>query len=60
MSGLGIGTSVGLGAMIGAMLGAPGADVAEYIATFVFYGFWSGLIFEAYRFAFTWKHPFSR
>ena len=60
MSGLGIGTSVGLGAMIGAGLVAPGVDVVEYIATFAFYGFMSGLIFEVYRFALTWKHPFSR
>lgn len=60
MSGLGIGTSVGLGALIGAMLRAPGASTAEYIATLLFYGLLSGGIFELYRFAFTWKHPFSR
>jgi hypothetical protein len=60
MSGLGIGTSVGLGALIGAELGAPGASVAEYIATFFFYAILSGGLFELYRFAFTWKHPFSR
>ena len=46
--------------MIGALLVAPGAPVAEYIATFVFYGFMSGLIFELYRFALTWKHLFNR
>jgi hypothetical protein len=34
--------------------------IAEYIATFVFYALLSGGIFELYRFAFTWKHPFSR
>jgi hypothetical protein len=60
MSGLGIGTSVGLGAMIGAMLGAPGASLAEYVATLAFYGIMSGGIFELYRFALTWKHPFGR
>lgn len=60
MSGIGIGTSVGLGAMIAAGIVAPSVDVVEYIATFFFYGFMSGLIFEVYRFAFTWKHPFSR
>ena len=60
MSGIGIGTSVGLGAMIGAGIVAPNADVIEYITTFAFYGFISGFIFESYRLAFTYKHPFSR
>ena len=60
MSGIGIGTSVGLGAIIGAGIVAPDMDVLEYVATFAFYGFMSGLIFEVYRMAFTWKHQFSR
>ena len=60
MTGLGIGTSVGLGVLIGAELGAPGAPMAEYIAAFLFYAFLSGGLFELYRFALTWKHPFKR
>jgi hypothetical protein len=60
MNGLGVGTSVGLGALIGTGLVAPESQLVEYIATGVFWGFMSGLIFEAYRFAFTWKHPFRR
>jgi hypothetical protein len=60
MNGIGIGTSVGLGAMIGLGIVSPAAHITEYIATFVFYGFWAGLLFEAYRFAFTWKLPFRR
>jgi len=60
MNGIGVGTTVGLGAIIGLGIVAPAAPVIEYIATFVFYGFWAGLIFEAYRFAFSWKHPFRR
>ena len=53
MNGIGIGTSVGLGAIIGLGIVSSGGPTIEYVATFVFYGFWSGLIFEAYRFAFT-------
>jgi hypothetical protein len=60
MNGLGIGTSVGLGALIGLGIVAPSAPVIEYVATFAFYGFVSGMLFEMYRFAFTWKHPFRR
>jgi hypothetical protein len=60
VNGIGIGTAVGLGATIGLGIVSPAAATAEYVATFVFYGFWSGLVFEAYRLAFTWKHPFRR
>ena len=60
MNGLGIGVTVGLGALIGSGIVAPGAQVVEYLATFVFYGLMSGLIFELYRFAITYKRPFSR
>jgi hypothetical protein len=58
MNGVGIGTSVGLGAIVGLGLVAPGAPPEEYFATFAFYGFWSGLIFEAFRHAFQ-KSPFA-
>jgi hypothetical protein len=51
MNGIGIGTSVGLGAMIGLGLVSPSAQLEEYVATFAFFGIWSGLIFEAYHFA---------
>ena len=60
MNGIGVGTSVGLGAIIGLGIVAPSAPTVEYIATFGFYGFWSGLIFEVWRFALSWKHPFQR
>lgn len=59
MNGIGIGTSVGLGAMIGLGVVSPGAQLEEYVTTFVFFGFWTGLIFETYRFALS-KNPFSR
>jgi hypothetical protein len=60
MNGIGIGTSVGLGATIGLGLVAPGAQLEEYAATCAFFGIWSGLLFEVYRFALGWKHPFAR
>ena len=60
MNGIGIGTSVGLGALIGLGIVNPGVQVIEYVATFGFYGLVSGFLFELYRFAFTWKHPFRR
>ena len=60
MSGLGIGTSVGLGVMIGGMLGAPDAPLPECAAAFIFYALLSGGLFELYRWAINWKHPFSR
>jgi hypothetical protein len=60
MNGLGIGSSVGLGTIIGLGIVAPDASVIEYVATFAFYGFMTGLLFELYRFAFTYRHPFRR
>jgi hypothetical protein len=60
MNGLGIGTTVGLGAIIGLGIVAPQVSAAEYVATFTFYGFMTGLIFELYRFALTYRHPFRR
>jgi hypothetical protein len=60
MNGIGIGTSVGLGTIIGLGIVAPSAAVIEYVATFTFYGGVTGLLFELYRFAFTYKHPFRR
>jgi hypothetical protein len=60
MNGLGIGITVGLGTIIGVGIVAPQAAVVEYIATFAFYGFISGLLFELYRFAFSYRHPFRR
>jgi hypothetical protein len=60
MNGIGIGTSVGLGAIIGMGIISPGAQVVEYVATFAFYGMLSGIIFELYRFAFTYQRPFKR
>ncbi len=58
MNGVGIGTSVGLGALIGLGLVAPGAQAEEYFATFAFFGLWSGILFEAYRYALR-KFPFA-
>ncbi len=60
MNAVGIGTTVGLAATIGLGLVAPGAQLSEYVATSAFFGIWSGLLFEAYRFAFSPKPPFSR
>jgi hypothetical protein len=60
INGLGVGTSVGLGAIIGLGIMAPGVATIEFVSTFMFYGFVSGVIFEAYRLAFSWKHPFRR
>ena len=58
VNGIGIGSSVGMGAMIGLGLVAPGAQLVEYVTTFAFFGFWSGLLFEAYRFALS-RAPFA-
>jgi hypothetical protein len=58
MNGIGIGTAVGLGTIIGLGIVHPGAEVMEYVATFAFYGFITGFLFEVYRFAFTYKAPF--
>lgn len=60
MNGLGIGTAVGLGTIIGLGIVAPSAPVVEYVATFAFYGGVVGLLFELYRFAFSWKAPSRR
>ena len=60
MNGLGVGTSVGLGTIIGLGIVAPAAPVIEFVATFAFYGGITGLLFELYRFAFTYKAPFGR
>ena len=60
MNGLGVGTAVGLGTIIGLGIVAPSAQLLEYVVTFAFYGGISGLLFELYRFAFTWKAPFRR
>jgi hypothetical protein len=60
MNGIGIGTSVGLGAMIGLGIVAPGAQLVEYVAHFAFYGLLTGIIFELYRFAFSYRRPFKR
>jgi hypothetical protein len=60
MNGIGIGTSVGLGAIIGLGIVNPGVGTSEYVATFLFYGIWAGLVFEAYRLALNWKRPFRR
>ena len=59
MNGIGIGASVGFGAMIGLGLVSPDAQLEEYVTTFAFFGIWSGLIFETYRFALS-KNPFAR
>ena len=60
MNGIGIGTTVGLGALIGLGINSPGAEIVEYVATFAFYGLVSGLLFELYRFAFSYRRPFGR
>lgn len=60
MNGLGVGTSVGLGALIGLGIVAPGADIAEYVATAAFYGMLTGIVFELYSFAFGYQRPFKR
>lgn len=60
MNGIGIGTMVGLGTMVGMGFVARDAAVAEYVATFAFYGLLSGIIFELYRFAFSYRRPFKR
>jgi hypothetical protein len=59
VNGVGIGSTVGLGAMIGLGLVAPGCALMEYVTTFAFFGIWSGLLFEVYRFALR-KSPFAR
>lgn len=58
MNGLGVGTAVGLGTIIGLGITAGDAQINEYLATFTFYGLMSGLIFELYRFAFSYRRPF--
>jgi hypothetical protein len=60
MNGFGIGTTVGLGTIIGLGIVNPGAQTIEYVATFMFYGLLTGGLFELYRWAFSWKHPFRR
>ena len=60
MNGIGVGTSVGLGTMIGVGVVAPDVALVEYVATFAFYGMISGIIFELYRFAFSYRRPFRR
>lgn len=60
MNGVGIGTAVGLGVMIGGISTAPNPPVVECVGAFVFYALLTGGLFELYRWAFTWKHPFSR
>jgi hypothetical protein len=57
MNGIGIGTTVGLGTIIGLGMVSPASTLAEYVATFGFYGLWTGLLFELYRFAFTYRRP---
>jgi len=59
MNGIGVGTAVGLGTIIGLGIVAPSADTSEYLATFLFYGFMSGLIFHVWKVATQgWKPPF--
>jgi hypothetical protein len=60
MNGIGVGTSVGLGAIIGMGFVAPDSQLIEYVATFAFYGLLTGVIFELYRFAFSFRRPFGR
>jgi hypothetical protein len=60
MNGLGVGLAVGLGTVIGLRLVAPSVDVSEGITTLVFYGGISGFLFEIYRLALSWRHPFRR
>lgn len=60
MNGLGVGTSVGLGTIIGLGIVAPDVAVIEYVATFAFYGVFTGLMFELYKFAFTFNRPSRR
>jgi hypothetical protein len=60
MNGLGIGTTVGLGTLIGLGIVAPNVPPVEYVATFLFYGLMSGLLFEIYRFAFSYRRPLGR
>lgn len=59
VNGLGVGTVVGLGTIVGLGITAPTAQVIEYVATFAFYGGVAGFLFELYRFAFSWRPPFS-
>lgn len=60
MNGIGVGTSVGLGAMIGMAIVAGEAAIIEYVATFAFYGMMAGMLFEVYKFAFSYRRPFKR
>jgi hypothetical protein len=59
INGIGVGTAVGLGAIIGLGIVGSSAAIAEYVATFVFYGFMSGLAFHLWKLALSgWKPPF--
>ena len=60
INGVGVGTSVGLGILIGMRIVVPDMATIEVVTSFVFYGGMTGLIFELYKFAFSWKHPFRR
>ena len=60
VNGIGIGTATGLGAIIGIRLGMPTANFFEYIASFAFYAFMSGGLFELYRVALNGRLPLSR
>ena len=61
MNGIGVGTAVGLGTIIGLGIVAPQAQMLEYVTTFGFYGFMSGLIFHLWQMALQdWKPPFLR
>jgi hypothetical protein len=60
INGVGVGTSVGLGLLIGMRIVVPDMATIEVVTSFVFYGGMTGLIFELYKFAFSWRHPFRR
>jgi hypothetical protein len=60
MNGIGVGTSVGLGAIIGMGIVNTSVQTIEFVSTFIFYGFVSGLLFEGYRMALRDWNPFRR
>lgn len=60
MNGFGVGLTVGIGIIIAMILQSPGLQASEAIMTVLFWSFMIGLIFELYRLAFSWKHPFRR
>lgn len=61
MNGIGVGTSVGLGVIIGLGIVSPGAEVIEYVTTFLVYGVITGFVFHAWQWALQgWKPPFLR